>query len=78
MNPISICIFTSFTVSLIVLEAWLASLDGMFSIRQMRYRGIRDGLPFTGHSAMWSDVFIITPLLVAIWASYAETWTLSP
>lgn len=58
------------------LEAILAYRAKMFTVQQMRTAGVQSGMPFTGHAAMWSDLLVVSPLLVAILIKYGSTWTM--
>ena len=72
------CVFwTIFAIGEIhvLLQGSLAWEDGLLTPRQMVGHHIC-GLPFAAHEGMWSDSFIITPLVAAIIGYYGPMWSL--
>ncbi|MBX4210923.1 hypothetical protein KW783_03055 [Candidatus Parcubacteria bacterium] len=60
---------------LVALGGYLAYRDKMFWLSQMKAAGIDFGLPFFWHTGMWSDVFVMTPILWIIFG-YVGGWNL--
>ncbi len=62
-------IFFTGTV-LVVLQGIAAWFDGYFTQAQMRSHGVMNGWSFMEHGGMWSDVFIISPIVAYIVSRY--------
>lgn len=60
---------------LVAAGAAAAYKDKFFFVRQMKERGFEKGFPFVIHGAMWSDLFIISPLVGFLVAAYASQWS---
>ncbi|CAN5683527.1 hypothetical protein BH11PAT2_BH11PAT2_03790 [soil metagenome] len=63
---------------LLVLGGALAAYrDRFFFVSQMKERGFSQGFPFVIHGGMWSDFFIISPLIAVLTYLYASQWSTS-
>lgn len=59
----------------VAIEGILAWQDNWFTYGQMRAQGIEHGMYFWGHPGMWSDAFIINPLVAVMIAKFGNQWT---
>lgn len=58
-------------VGMVLLQGICSYTDGYFTEGQMfRRHGIENGWSFMQHGGMWSDVFIITPVVAFVLAKY--------
>src|SRR5215470_1885509 len=63
--------------AMVVAQLWLADRDQFLNVSQMQGRGIARGLPFLWHFAMWTDFWVISPLVALLVGRYWRAW-LSP
>lgn len=57
-------------VVLVVVQGILAWRDGYLTQAQMHSHGVMNGYSFMEHGGMWSDVFIVSPLVAYLLAHY--------
>ena len=60
---------------LVLLGAYTAYQDRFFFPSQMKARGFAQGFPYVVHLGMWSDFFLISPILGVLTALYANQWS---
>ncbi len=58
-------------------QAIFAYQDSFLTVSQMKGRGFNKGLPLVAHAGIWGDLFVLTPLLAVIVASYSDRWSFS-
>jgi len=57
---------------MVVLQAVMAAMCDAFTKEQMEEEGVTKGIPFVAHTGMWSDVFIVSPLLAILITKYVQ------
>ena len=57
-------------ILLVVLQGFASWKDGYFSQWQMYSRRIRNGWAFIEHGGMWSDVFVVSPIVAFAISKY--------
>ena len=60
---------------MVALQALASYADGFLTPQQMVRKGIHQGVPFLGHTGMWSDVLFISPLMAAMTGVYISSWS---
>lgn len=76
MAPISLLVIAVAANFLVVASGIAAYADKFFFVHQMRERGLKAGFPFVIHGAMWSDLLVVSPILVVLCAFYGPQWDL--
>lgn len=62
-------------IFLVLVQGFLAWQDGYFTQAQMQAHGVATGYSFMEHGGMWSDVFIISPLVAYLVTRYRFAYT---
>jgi hypothetical protein len=66
----------------VILQAWLANIDGYLTPSQVQNWHRKDvgweigykGMPFLGNATMWTDFFVISPVLGTIISNFFWVW----
>lgn len=77
MEPALAIIIGTIAELLVIGGAFAAYWDRFFFVSQMKTRGFAQGFPFIIHGGMWSDFFVISPLIAFLTYSYASQWSVS-
>lgn len=73
---IFLALIVGLSAELLVIGGALAAYrDSFFFVSQMKKRGFTQGFPFVIHGGMWSDFFIISPLIAFLTYQYADQWS---
>ena len=59
---------------LVAIQGFSAYRDGIFTVPQMREKGIDQGLPFVWHFGMWGDILVVSALVSYLIGRYCASW----
>jgi hypothetical protein len=62
-------------IALVVIQGICAYYDGYLTQAQMHAQGLFNGYSFMEHGGMWSDVFVISPLVAYVTTKYRLGYT---
>lgn len=75
---LALAILIGLSAELLVIGGALAAYrDQFFFVSQMKKRGFSQGFPFVIHGGMWSDFFIISPVIAFLTYVYASQWSVT-